>query len=200
MKTYQSSTKDNKKNFFKRHRNAIIAIVSVIAVAAVIALAVVFSQPNEKKPVDAPVVDTPVTTEPKTVMPMTSSTAGLSYAYKNLKWWDTLEIWKIHPAVDFVGDGDVVAIRDGKVKSVEKTSLQGNVVTIEHEDGYVSVYKSLEDDVAVAVGDSVKAGDKIGKAGKSVEELNTGKHLHLEVKKDGKYVDPMTLLPESDDK
>ncbi|MDE7463394.1 MAG: M23 family metallopeptidase [Clostridiales bacterium] len=54
--------------------------------------------------------------------------------------------------------------------------------------------------MVVKVGDSVKAGDKIGKAGKSVAELNTGAHLHLELKKDGKYVDPTTVLPESEDK
>ncbi|MCH5162278.1 MAG: M23 family metallopeptidase [Clostridiales bacterium] len=200
MKTYQSSTKENKKNFFKRHRNAIIAILSIIAVVVVIALAVVFSLPDSK-PAAAPTVKPPATTnEVKTVMPMNGAAMGMGYSYDSLKWWDTLEIWKIHPAVDFVGDGDVLAIRDGKVKDVEKTSLEGNVVTVEHDDGYISVYKSLDDDIAVKVGDTVRAGDKIGKAGKSVAELNTGAHLHLEVKKDGKYVDPMTLLPDNDDK
>ncbi len=199
MKTYQSSTNDKKKNFFKRHRNAIIAVVSVVAVAVVIALSVVFSM-SDSEPVDAPVKPPVEKVEPKVVMPMTSATVGMGYAYNNLKWWDTLEIWKVHPAVDFVGDGDVLVIRDGKVKDVEKTMNDGNVVTVEHEDGYISVYKSLADDITVKAGDSVKAGDKLGKAGKSTAELNTGNHLHLEVKKDGKYVDPMTVLPESQDK
>ncbi len=199
MKTYQSSTKEKRKNFFKRHRNAVIITVSALAVAAVVALSVVFSLPDSK-PVDGPVEPPIVDAEPKIVMPMTGSTMGLGYAYEDLKWWDTLEVWKVHPGIDFVGEGDVAAISDGVVKKVEKTALEGNVVTIEHADGYVSVYRSLGDEVAVKEGDSVKAGDKIGVAAKSLAELNTGAHLHLEVKKDGKYVDPMTVLPESEDK
>lgn len=199
MKTYQSSTKDKKKNFFKRHWRAAIVAASVVAVAAIVAVSVVFSLPDSEPataPVDPPVIDV----KPKVVMPMTGSEVGLDYAYDSLKWWDTLEIWKYHPGVDFVGDGDVVAITDGTVKSVEKTTLEGNVVTVEHADGLVSVYKSLGDDVAVKVGDTVKSGDKLGVAATSMSELNTGAHLHLEVKKDGKHIDPMTVLPQNDDK
>lgn len=201
MKTYQSSTKDKKKNFFKRHWHAVVIAASVAVVAAIVAISVVFSLPDSE-PVDAPIQEQPpvVDVEPKVVMPMTGSEVGLDYAYHSLKWWDTLEIWKYHPAVDFVGDGDVVAISDGTVKAVEKTTLDGNVVTIEHADGYVSTYKSLGDDITVKVGDAVKCGDKIGVAATSLSELNTGAHLHLEIKKDGNHVDPMTVLPQSEDK
>ncbi|MCX4314098.1 MAG: M23 family metallopeptidase, partial [Clostridia bacterium] len=70
--------------------------------------------------------------------------------------------------VDFVGSGDVVAIMDGKVTDIEKTALDGNVITIEHDGGYVSIYKSLAGEVTVSVGDSVKAGDKIGSTSTSM--------------------------------
>ena len=33
-----------------------------------------------------------------------------------------------------------------------------------------------------------------------MSELNTGAHLHLELMKDGKYVDPSTVLPVNEDK
>ncbi len=203
MKTYQSSTKDRKKNFFIRHKYALIIAASVLVVATVITLSVVFTLPD--KPVDTDVnVDPPVSdvvTPPTIVMPINGATVGMDYADDKLVKWETLNIWKWHPAVDFVGSGDVVAIMDGKVTDIEKTALDGNVITIEHDGGYVSIYKSLAGEVTVSVGDSVKAGDKIGSTSTSMmSELNTGAHLHFELKKDGKYVDPATLLPMNDDK
>lgn len=199
MKTYQSSTKDKRKNFFKRHWRAVVIAASVLAVAAIVTLSVVFSLPDSEPVVDP--VEPPVVEEtPKAVMPMSGSEIGLDYAYDSLKWWDTLEIWKYHPGIDFVGDGDVVAILDGTVKNVEETTLEGTVVTIEHSDGIVSVYKSLGSDVTVKVGDSVKSGDKIGVASTCMSELNTGAHLHLEIKQNGTHVDPMTVLPQNNDK
>lgn len=203
MKTYQSGTNDKKKNFFKRHWHAIVAAASVLVVAAVVTLSIVFTMPKSEPAggtVDPPVVD--VDTEPKYVMPMTGATTGLGYANDKLVYWETLEVWRTHPAIDFIGEGDVLAIRDGTVTDVEMhTTLDGNVVTVTHEDGYVSVYKSLGDEVKVKVGDKVKAGDKLGVTSNSMmSELKTGAHLHLEVKKDGKPVDPSTVLPISEDK
>lgn len=199
MKTYQSGTKEKKKNFFKRHWHAFIVAASVAVVAVVIVLSVVFSLPDSEpvgEEVDPPVVDT----QPKVVMPMTGTTGGIGYAHESLKWWDTLEVWKYHPGIDFVGAGDVVSILDGNVKKVEETTMEGTVVTVEHADGLVSYYKSLGGDVTVKAGDAVKAGDKLGTASTSLAELNTGAHLHLEVKKDGKYIDPNTVLPQNEDK
>lgn len=203
MKTYQSSTKDRRKNFFIRHKYALIIAASVLVVAAVITLSVVFTLPN--KPVDTdsdvkpPVTD--VTTPPTVFMPVNGATVGMEYAADKLVHWETLNIWKWHPALDFVGSGDVVAIMDGKVTDIEKTTLDGNVITIEHDGGYVSIYKSLAGEVTVSVGDSVKAGDKIGVTSTSMmSELDTGAHLHFELKKDGKYVDPATVLPMNEDK
>ena len=105
------------------------------------------------------------------------------------------------PAIDFVGEGDVVSVLDGTVTDVEKTTMDGNVVTVTHADGYVSIYKSLGSNIAVKKGDAVKAGDKLGVTSSSMmSELKTGSHLHFELKKDGKHVDPSTLLPIDGDK
>ena len=137
-------------------------------------------------------------------MPVSSaaSQTGLEFALDKLVYWDTLEVWKYHPGIDFVGDSDVMAIRDGTVTSVDMhTTLDGNVVTVTHDDGYVSVYKSLGDNVTVKVGDKVKAGDKLGTTSSSMaSESNTGAHLHLEIQKDGKYIDPSEVLPINQDK
>lgn len=203
MKTYQSSTKENRKNFFKRHKYAIAVTVAVLIVAAVIVLSVVFTLPADK-PADNVVVDPPAVdagNEPTVMMPMSGASIGVEYADDKLVLWETLNVWKWHPALDFVGEGDVVAVLDGTVTDIEKTALEGNVVTVTHDNGYVSIYKSLASEIPVKVGDKVKAGDKLGKASNSMmSELNTGAHLHFELKKNGKYVDPATLLPMGGDK
>ncbi|MCH5153833.1 MAG: peptidoglycan DD-metalloendopeptidase family protein [Clostridiales bacterium] len=205
MKTYQSGTKETKKNFFKRHKYAIALIVSVLVVATVIVLSVVFTLP-EKVPVSNGdvVVDPPnsdVVTGPVITNPMKNATVGMEYYDDKLVKWETLDLWQWHPAVDFVGSGDVYAIMDGKVLDVEKTTIDGNVVTIEHADGYVSIYKSLGSDIAVKKGDTVKSGDKIGTSSTSMmSELNTGDHMHFELKQNGKYVNPSALLDIDSDK
>lgn len=202
MKTYQSGTNDKKRNFFKRHWHALVVVAAVIVVALVVTLSVVLTLP-ESEPVNGPVADPPIEqVEKKTVLPMTGATVGLGYSYDKLSYWETLEDWRVHPAIDFVGEGDVLAVRDGTVTAVDMhTALEGNVVTVTHDDGYVSVYKSLGEDVAVKVGQAVKAGDKLGTASNSMlTEVKTGAHLHLEMTKDGKPVDPSTVLPLNEDK
>lgn len=207
MKTYQSGTKESKKNFFKRHKYAIALFVSVLVVAAIIVLSVVFTLPDKKTPtVDAgdSVVDPPnsdVGTKPAVSLPLKGATVSMDYADNRLVYWETLELWQWHPAVDFVGSGNVLAIMDGTVLDVEKTTIDGNVVTIQHADGYVSVYKSLGNDITVKKGDAVKSGDKIGTSSTSMmSELTTGDHLHFELKKNGKYVNPSSVLPLDQDK
>lgn len=203
MKTYQSGTKE-KKNFFKRHKYALALIVSVLVVAAVIILSVVFTLPSNEPPITDVVVEPPnvdVNNEPVVTMPIKGAEVGMDYADDKIVYWTTLDLWQWHPAVDFVGSGSVFAIMDGKVLDVEKTTIEGNVVTIEHSDGYVSIYKSLGNDVVVKKGDTVKSGDKIGSASTAMmSELDTGAHVHFELKKNGKYVNPATLLNINQDK
>ena len=59
---------------------------------------------------------------------------------------------------------DVVSILDGKVITVKQDELLGNIVEIEHNNGIISVYQSL-DKVNVKVDDSIKQGSIIGSIG-----------------------------------
>lgn len=88
---------------------------------------------------------------------------------------------------------DVMAALSGVVTVSEKNPVNGNVVQIKHADGLVTIYNSLSD-VQVKVGDEVKQGDVIAKAGRSELEKDLGVHLHFEVRKDGKPVNPATLI------
>ncbi|MFB1082121.1 peptidoglycan DD-metalloendopeptidase family protein [Jeotgalibacillus sp. JSM ZJ347] len=96
--------------------------------------------------------------------------------------------------VDLVQDGEpfeVTAALSGTVTLVEEDPFIGNAVEIEH-DGYVTRYQAIEG-IAVAEGEEVRQGQVIAQAG--VSELNpeAGLHVHFEVLKDGRAIDPMSI-------
>lgn len=110
----------------------------------------------------------------------------------------TMGDWRIHSGVDIKADvgTDVKCIADGTVISVENDTMMGNTIKIEHSDGLVSIYSNLDDKPSVKKGDTVKSGAVIGKVGESaIAECMEEKHLHLEVTRNGKCIDPLSLFP-----
>jgi stage II sporulation protein Q len=87
----------------------------------------------------------------------------------------------------------VVAAASGTVTKRENHALMGEVVEITHENGYVTYYASLTD-VNVKQGDKVIQGQDIAKSGTNKLEADQKNHLHFEVKKDGKNLDPQTEI------
>ena len=85
----------------------------------------------------------------------------------------------------------IVATADGIVTQASWHSSYGKSVTIKHEDEYETLFGHLSA-ITVKEGDTVKVGDVIGKAGSTGR--STGTHLHYEVIKDGKRVNPKTFL------
>lgn len=83
----------------------------------------------------------------------------------------------------------VRAVHDGVVTMISYIGLYGNVVIIDHNDGYVSVYCNLED-YFVNKGQYVKSGDVIGKIGESLE----GPILHFEIWANDSPVNPQKWL------
>ncbi|KAB7707455.1 peptidoglycan DD-metalloendopeptidase family protein [Bacillus aerolatus] len=89
---------------------------------------------------------------------------------------------------------DVTAALSGKVTKVqENDALLGNVIVIEHADGFVTNYQSVKD-IQVAEGDQVSQGDVIAKAGKSLFNEKAGVHLHFEVRKDNVAINPLNCI------
>jgi stage II sporulation protein Q len=88
----------------------------------------------------------------------------------------------------------VVAAASGKVTRVEDNPLLGKAVEITHDNGYVTYYASLST-VDVKEGDAILQGQPLGKSGNNKLEASQKNHLHFEVKKDGKNVDPISVLP-----
>ena len=96
-----------------------------------------------------------------------------------------------HNGVDLIApQGDpVLAVADGTVTDIisERKGL-GNVVEITHPGGYVTRYAHLAD-VRVSRGQRVQRGRRIASVGISGNTF--APHLHFELLKDGKYLDPV---------
>lgn len=100
----------------------------------------------------------------------------------------------LHQGVDFAtgkeGE-DVVAVAAGVVTFAGERHGYGNLVEINHGNGYETLYahgKSL----LVNVGDVVKKGQVIALSGNTGR--STGPHVHFEVHKNGRVVDPASYI------
>lgn len=115
-------------------------------------------------------------------------------AYKNL-------FGVPHNAIDIRANmgTKITAPADGVVlKVVGGNGNDYHYIMIAHADGVVSLFGHVYDEY-VEVGDKVKRGQVVGLTGgmpgtKGAGFLTTGPHLHFEVFKDGKRIDPLTLL------
>ena len=120
------------------------------------------------------------------------------YSPENPIWSETLEQWQAHPALDITGaPGEAVyACRDGSVSDAWSDRLWGNVVVLEHDDGYHSTYAGLNTLAMVSIGDRVEAGQVIGSVGDSAAcEADLGWHIHFMLEKDGVPVDFQSVCP-----
>lgn len=96
--------------------------------------------------------------------------------------------------VDYKSDEtfDVISVLDGTVTDVKKDELLGNCVEIKHNDNYMTVYQSLSE-VNVNKGDSVVAGQLIGKSGSNTLDKEEN-HLHFEMYINGEVVNPLDYV------
>ena len=115
------------------------------------------------------------------------------YSKDNLVYSSTLEEWTTHLGIDIaMQKTDVVkAVADGKVKSIKNDPRYGLTVVIEHQNGFESIYSSLLTAEFITVGEEIKQGSTIATVGNTATfEIADTTHLHFEMKKDGKNVDP----------
>ncbi len=83
------------------------------------------------------------------------------------------------------------ATANGVVNYIGFNNVYGNYIEIKHNEEIVSVYAHLSA-VLVKQGTEVKKGDIIGRLGNTGR--STGPHLHFEIRKKGKFVDPLKIL------
>ena len=85
----------------------------------------------------------------------------------------------------------VRATADGIVSFSGRNGGSGNLVVLEHGHGYTTLY-AHNSSLAVKIGQKVKRGDIISYSGSTGN--STGPHVHYEIWKDGKPVNPINYL------
>jgi murein DD-endopeptidase MepM/ murein hydrolase activator NlpD len=103
-----------------------------------------------------------------------------------------------HPGVDLAAPRGtpVVASATGIVVDMKKSDLQagyGNFIDIDHGHGFVTRYAHLET-ISVRLGQRIKKGSMIGSVGRTGGSV--APHLHFEVLRKGKPVDPVLFMIE----
>ena len=111
----------------------------------------------------------------------------------------TMEDWRTHSGVDIEAalGTEVLAVSDGRVSLLMDDPLMGTTIIIEHANGVESLYANLAKTPTVKEGDTVMVGAVIGAIGNTaIAEGTSPVHLHFEMMKDGKAVDPVSYFPE----
>ena len=156
----------------------------------------VATQPGEADPDGTePTVDNPQKPE-KRVSPVSGTTVA-AYSMDALSYNQTTRDWRVHNGVDIAAQEGtpVCAAADGTVYTVYEDETMGTTVVISHGGGYTTRYSSLAKEVSVKAGDTVTAGQTIGKVGNTALLENAiGDHLHFTVSCNGKPVDPVDFL------
>ena len=100
-----------------------------------------------------------------------------------------------HKGLDFAGKkgSEVIAVGDGVVSWAGKKSGYGKLIEINHGNGYATRYGHNQSHM-VKVGDTVKKGQQIALMGSSGR--STGPHVHFEVLRNGKKVNPSEFIGE----
>lgn len=100
---------------------------------------------------------------------------------------------QFHKGVDIPGKkgADVLSVADGVVVRSEKNGHYGWMIEIDHGDNYSTLYSHNQENLVLA-GETVKKGQTIGKVGSTGR--STGPHVHFEVHKKGKVINPVKYL------
>ncbi|MGN7293608.1 M23 family metallopeptidase [Rhizobium sp. SAFR-030] len=99
----------------------------------------------------------------------------------------------LHAGVDFQAESGngIRATGNGRVAAAGYMNGYGNMVEIDHGQGVSTRYGHMSS-ILVSVGDTIAAGEVIGKAGSTGR--STGPHIHYEVRRNGEATDPMHFL------
>jgi murein DD-endopeptidase MepM/ murein hydrolase activator NlpD len=140
---------------------------------------------------DAPVVVTPE----GMITPVEAVSVLNEYGFYHNK---TLGAYYEHAGVDFAATAgtSVFAAESGVVESIYKDDLLlGTEIVLDHGDGLKTVYRFVTEAEGLKVGDRVEKGDVIATVAEANgNEYKDGAHLHFEILKEGKSVDPTIYL------
>ena len=150
-------------------------------------------EPTETEPTET--TEPPETTAPSTseswIRPCSYVKITSPFGYRDAP---TAGASSFHQGVDLAGpEGTpIYAARSGTVTIARYSNSAGYYVTINHGDGYSSVYMHMTG-YTVSVGQYVSQGQQIGSMGST--GISTGSHLHFGIALNGAYVNPALYVP-----
>lgn len=119
------------------------------------------------------------------------------FAIDSLVYSDTLQEWTTHTGIDIKADKTTVvkSAEAGIVKTIKNDPRYGLSITVEHENGFQTVYSNLLTSEFVVEGEKVEKGQSLGTVGNTAAfEIADESHLHFEILKDSIQVDPNMYL------
>jgi len=118
----------------------------------------------------------------------------ISSYFSKRRYHPILKVWRPHHGLDYVAPigTPVSTIGDGVVTYKGWKGGYGNFVEIKHKNNFKSRYGHLSRFAKnLYAGKHVKMGELIGYVGST--GLSTGPHLHFELHKDGRPINPLTV-------
>lgn len=154
------------------------------------------SKPDKSSSSETEPANRPVTIKAGNILPVEGE-IDKPFSNGELVKSETLGVWKTHDGADILCDlgTDVKSMSEGVVKEIRDDPLLGVCVTVEQTNGLEVYYCGLAKELNVKAGQQVKQGEIIGKTSDTnVSEALQKPHLHLAVKENGKWIDPLSVV------
>jgi len=148
---------------------------------------------NEVETIEPAIIAKPL----EFIMPIDSSEIGMKFSNGQLLYSETLGEWILHNGIDIVAKQGtpVLASESGKIIEISSNVQEGIKIVIEHKEGYKTVYSNLSTTKMVQEGQQIEKGQTISGVGKTATfEYEEKDHLHFEIYKDEKAINPLNLL------
>ncbi len=123
-------------------------------------------------------------------------TVSSEYSFRKNPFWQVYNDeseYEFHSGIDIAADEgkDILCYLDGVVEKASLSASYGYYVCVDHGNGMKTLYAHASE-LLCEVGDEVSKGEAIAKVGSTGRA--TGPHLHFEVIKDGRRVNPKEYL------
>lgn len=104
--------------------------------------------------------------------------------------------YRLHLGTDIGCDEGtpVNSATSGKIESIEQDAFWGTVITVDHQNGLIAKYMSVNPGKNIKQGMSVSSDTVLGKTAKIPAESNLDPHFHIEIYQDGKPISPLKLF------
>ncbi len=125
-------------------------------------------------------------------LPFENAIISKQYTDSSLLYDNTTKLWCTHQALDFsCTEGQkILAVHTGVVEKIENSMMNGTTVFLRVSDDLVVVYKGLSSNLQIKEGDRIEKGRFIGTITSFLAEKADGVHLHLELLKNNKLINP----------